>query len=118
MSKLLEAIKTDANFIKSHTLQPQWWKVLKVFIVLGFLVGYGLLFGVRRTVIFLAIFLFLSLLLHLLYRVNTNTWTESWLDFVVEERDGEIKGKSIGPHYYVAIVCNTILAVIVSQVWP
>lgn len=32
MSKLLAEIKHDLNFIKSHTLQPRWFKVLKIFV--------------------------------------------------------------------------------------
>jgi len=52
MSKLIQAIKDDLSFIKSHTLQPQWYKILKVFILIGFLVGYHGLFGLWKTVIF------------------------------------------------------------------
>ena len=40
MKKLLKEIKDDLNFIKSHTLQPKWYKIFKVFMILGFLTGY------------------------------------------------------------------------------
>jgi Ca2+-dependent lipid-binding protein len=115
MAKLLEEIKVDLSFIQSHTLQPKWYKVLKVFILLGFLVGYTYLFGLTKTVIFFAVFFFLMLLVHLLYRAKTDKWKKSWLDFVVAEENGEIRGKSIGKFYYAAIVCSAILSLLISQ---
>jgi Ca2+-dependent lipid-binding protein len=118
MSKLLEEIKLDVNFVKSHTLQPKWYKVLKVFILAGFLVGYGFLFGLIKTTIFFAIFIFLSFLMHMLYRIKTNKWKRSWLDFVVVEENSEIKAKSIGKFYYSAVVLNAILALVISQFIP
>ena len=39
MRKLLYGIKYDFSFIKSHTLQPGWWKVMKIFVILVFLAG-------------------------------------------------------------------------------
>ena len=116
MAKLLEEIAHDAGFIRSHTLQPRWYKVLKVFILLGVLVGYYLLFGGRKTAVFLAVFMFLSLLLHLLYRAKTERWTRSWRDFVVVEENGERKTERIGRFYYTAIAVNAILALAISQI--
>ena len=95
MAKLIRAIKGDVNYIKSHTLQPQWFKVLKVFILVGVLISYYLLFGFIITVIFFAVFFFLMLSVHFVYRFNTNKFQRSWLDFVVEESEGEIKGKKL-----------------------
>ncbi len=118
MRKLLEEIKLDVNFVKSHTLQPKWYKVLKVFIVAGFLMGYGFLFGLRKTFLFFAIFIFLSFLVHVLYRIKTDKWKRSWLDFVVVEEDNDIKARSIGKFYYSAVVFNAILAVAISQLIP
>ena len=115
MNKLLEEIKTDVNFIRSHSLQPTWYKFLKVFILVGFLAGYWYLFGPVRTAVFLAVFLFLSLLLHLLYRVKTNKWKRSWLDFVVVEEGNEIRPKGIGLFYYSAIIFNAIVSLVISQ---
>ena len=115
MTKLLDEFKSDLNFIKSHSLQPKWYKILKVFILVGFLVGYYYLFGIIKTVIFFVIFIFLSFLVHLLYRAKTNKWKRSWLDFVVIEENNEIKSKSIGKFYYSAIVLNTILSLVISQ---
>jgi hypothetical protein len=115
MSKLLHEIKVDLSFIKSHTLQPKWFKVLKVLILLGVCFGYYRLFGLAKTVAFFATFFFLMLLVHLVYRAKTNTWKQSWLDFVVVEENGEIKAKSIGKFYYAAVVLSALLALVLSQ---
>jgi hypothetical protein len=45
MSKLLDEIQLDLNFLKSHTLQPKRYKILKVFVLIGFMVGFCILFG-------------------------------------------------------------------------
>jgi protein-S-isoprenylcysteine O-methyltransferase Ste14 len=117
-SNLLEELKYDLNFTKSHSLQPKWYKALKIWILLGFFIGYGYWFGILKAVLFFVVFMFLCLLLHLLYRVKTNKFKQSWLDFVVVEEDNEIKAKSIGKFYYSAIVFNTMIALIISQVFP
>ena len=116
--KLLKEINDDLSFIKSHTLQPQWYKVLKIFIILGVLAGYYYLFGAIITVIFFVVFMFLMLLVHLIYRLKTNKFQQSWLDFVVVESDDGIKAKSIGKFYYSAVVLNTLLSVMISQLFP
>lgn len=118
MSKLQDELKYDLNFIKSHSLQPKWFKILKVFIIVGFSVGYYYLFGIMKTIIFCAIFIFLSFFVHLIYRTKTNKWKQSWLDFIVIEENNEKKAKSIGKFYYSAIVLNTILSLFISQMLP
>jgi hypothetical protein len=118
MAKLLDEIKYDMSFMKSHTLQPQWFKVAKILILLGFLVGYTCLFGWIKTVLFFATFVFLSSIVHLVYRVKTNRWRQSWLDFVVVEENGEMKNKRIGEFYYSAVILNIVLSLVVSQVLP
>jgi hypothetical protein len=118
MTRLLREIKDDLSFIKSHSLQPQWYKVLKIFIIAGFLAGYDYLFGFMKTVIFFAAFLSLSLVIHLVYRTKTHKWKQSWLDFVVVESDDGIKAKSIGKFYYSAIVLNALFSVGISQMVP
>jgi hypothetical protein len=115
MAKLLNEIKDDIQFVKGHTLQPAWFKAVKIFILLGFLVGYALLFGWQKMLIFLVCFLFLMLLVHLAYRTKTHKFTQSWLDFVVTEEDGQRKYQSIGKYYYSAIVINAVLSFLVSQ---
>jgi hypothetical protein len=116
MTRLLEELQYDLRFIRSHTLQPKWYKVLKVFILLGFLLVYLSTFGWVKTVIFLSIFLFLSFLVHMLYRTQTKRWERSWLDFIVVEENGEIHAESIGKFYYSAVLLNAILALVLSQV--
>ena len=96
MSNWLDEIKVDLVLIRSHTLQPKWYKALKVVLLVGFLVGYGCLFGLARTAAFLVSFLLLSLVVHLTYRVKTQRWQRSWLDFVVAEEHGKLVAQSIG----------------------
>ena len=118
MAKLLDEMKHDASFIRSHTLQPQWFKVAKIFILLGFLIGYTCLFGWVKMVLFFAVFFSLSFIVHLVYRFKTNKWKQSWLDFVVVEENGEMKTKRIGVFYYLAVIINAIFSLVVSQVLP
>ena len=72
MTGLLEEVKYDLSFIKTHSLQPEWYKILKIFILLGVMAGYWYWFGLLKTAVFFAVFMFLSFLLHLLYRVKTD----------------------------------------------
>ena len=116
MARLVDEIKLDLSYLRSHTLQPEWFKIVKVFILLGLLVGYAYLFGPARTALFFVAFIVLSLVVHFAYRTNTKKWTQSWLDFVVVEEDGETRTKRIGKFYYSAVVINFILAVVISQV--
>jgi hypothetical protein len=116
MSRLLEELKIDLKFVGSHTVQPRWYKVLKIFLLVGFLVGYGLLFGARKTLVFLGVFFLLSLVVHMVYRVKTDTWKRSWLDFAVVEEPGGPRPVGIGVYYYSAVVLNAVLSLIISQV--
>jgi Ca2+-dependent lipid-binding protein len=115
MARLLKEIKDDLSFIKSHTLQPQWYKASKIFILIGFLAGYYYLFGFMKTTVFLAVFIFLMLLVHLVYRYKTDKFHKSWLDFIVEKTDEGVKANSIGKFYYAAIILNALCSVVVSQ---
>jgi hypothetical protein len=117
MSNLLQEIKEDLNFIKSHTMQPQWYKVIKIFILVGFLASYYYLFSFMKTVIFFAVFILLMFLVHLVYRIKTNKFRKSWLDFIVVETDEGVKAKSIGKFYYAAIILNALCSVIISQLF-
>ena len=114
MRNLSDEIKHDAQYIKEHTLQPQWFKVLKVFILIGFITGYYFLFGGTAILIFCITFFPLMLIVHMVYRINTNKFTSSWLDFVVFEEDGVLKTKRIGKFYYGAIVVNLVVAILIS----
>jgi hypothetical protein len=115
MPKIINEIKDDITFIQSHTLQPAWYKVLKIFILLSVLVVYWFLWGLPKTLVFLLGFLLLSLLLHLAYRTGTHKFQKSWLDFKVVEEDGKIRAKSIGAFYYAAILINTVIAALLSH---
>jgi len=108
-------MKHDLNFLKSHTLQPKWYKILKVFILICFLLGYHFLFGLVATIFFFMTFIALMLVVHFTYRIKTNRFTKNWLDFIVIV-DGEQKKKRIGKYYYPAIVVNLIVSFIVSLV--
>jgi hypothetical protein len=116
MTKLLDEIKYDLDYLKSHSLQPRWFKILKVFILLGFLIGYFYLFGFIATLLFFAAFIFLSTIVHFTYRIKTNKYTQSWLDFVVVEENNELTTKRIGKFYYSAVIINVILSFVISQV--
>ncbi len=115
MPNLLEEIKRDVSFIRSHDLQPKWYKVLKVPILLGAAVGYFVLFGGMKTAIFLNVFFGLALLVHLVYRSNTRRWSRSWLDFVVLEEAEEARADRIGKYYYTSIALNAVVAILISQ---
>lgn len=116
MSKLLQAIKIDFNFVKSHSLQPDWYKVVKVVSLLGFLVGYYFFFGLLGTIVCFVTFIVLSTIVHMVYRVKTDTWKKSWLDFEVVYENGEPRAESIGKYYYSAVFINALLSIVLSQV--
>jgi hypothetical protein len=116
MVKLVDEIKYDLSYLKSHTLQPKWFKMAKVLILLGFLTGYTVLSGLARAALFFAVFIVLSLVVHLVYRVKTEKWKQSWLDFVVIEENGEVKTKRVGKFHYSAVIFNFVLSLAVSQV--
>jgi uncharacterized membrane protein YfcA len=115
MKNLIDEIKYDLSFLKSHTLQPKWFKILKVFILLGLLVGHYFLFGLTTTILFFGSFIFLMLIIHFVYRIKTNKYTTSWLDFDVYEEGEERRTKRIGKYYYPAVIVNAIISFIISQ---
>ncbi len=115
MKKLLADIKYDLNFIKSHTLQPKWFKVLKIFLLLGFLGGFVFLFGWKKTVVFFVCFIGLMAIVHFVYRANTNRWSQSWLDFIVYEEGDKLKYQRIGKFYYGAVLVSAVLAFVISR---
>jgi hypothetical protein len=114
MRNLLKEIRYDMIFVRGHTLQPAWFKVLKIYILLGLLAGSLLIFGSRRTLVFFGVFLLLSLIVHLLYRAKTRKFTQSWMDFRVDDEAGVKVFRPIGKLYYSAVLLNAILAVLVS----
>ena len=116
MKNIIDEIKYDLSFLKSHTLQPKWFKILKIFILVGVLLGSYSLFGLAATCLFFATFFILMLIVHFAYRIKTNKYTTSWLDFVVIQEGEKLKTKRIGKYYYSAVIMSTIIAFLVSQV--
>lgn len=114
MPKWMEGIKYDLRFIKSHKLQPEWYKVLKVFILAGTLVGLWYLFGITTTIVTFLMFMFFALLIHMLYRTKTKRFTQSWLDFTIVQDAKDVKPKRIGPYYYLLIILAAINSLIFS----
>ena len=114
MKKILNEIIYDAEFIKGHTLQPGWYKVLKVFLILGFLTGFFFLFGGHKLLVFCLIFFSCALIIHFLYLTMTKRYTRSWLDFKIAEIDGNLEYQRIGIYYYLMVIASLALAVVVS----
>ena len=115
MKKFINEILYDAKFIKGHTLQPQWYKILEVFLLLGLIVGYYLIFGGIRTLVFFGCFFGLSLVVHMVYRIKTNKFTQSWLDFRISDNNGQLEYQRIGIYYYLAVAINGVISLLISQ---
>jgi hypothetical protein len=115
MKKILNEILYDAKFIKGHTLQPGWYKILKVFLLLGLIVGFYLIFGGIRTLVFFGCFFGLSLVVHMVYRIKTNKFTQSWMDFRVSDNNGQLEYQRIGIYYYLAVAINGAISLLISQ---
>ena len=96
-------------------MQPRWYKIFKVFLILGFLIGYSVLCGFDKTLVFSGVFFSLGLLMHMVYRINTKKFTQSWLDFEVVEENGEEIPRRIGIYYYLAVFTNLVIGILVSQ---
>ena len=115
MKKILNEILYDAKFIKGHTLQPGWYKILKVFLLIGLIVGYYLIFGGIKTLVFFGCFFGLSLVVHMVYRIKTKKFTQSWLDFRVGDNNGQLEYQRIGVYYYLAVAINGVISLLISQ---
>ncbi len=115
MKKPVEEIAYDIRYIKNHTLQPRWFKVTKIFILVGAVGGYAYLFGWKKTIIFVLIFLLLSAVVHYVYRIKTEKFTKSWLDFRIRKENGKAITERIGKYHYLSIILNAIISVGISQ---
>jgi hypothetical protein len=115
MKKTIEEIVYDVKYIRDHKLQPQWFKIAKIFILLGAIGGYAYLFGWKKAVIFLLLFLLLSMVVHYIYRIKTEKFTKSWLDFRMREENGKMVTEKIGMYYYLLIVLNAVISIAISQ---
>jgi hypothetical protein len=110
---IIEEIKKDINFLREHTLQPKWWKIVKVFILVGgFLLVY-FIFGVSKAIIWISFVLVFSGIVHITYRIKTQVYKKSWLDFKVTAVDGKRTYKRIGLVYYSLVVLIFFTATVV-----
>jgi hypothetical protein len=116
MKNMIQAIASDVKFIRDHELQPRWYKVLKIFLLLGVMVAFYLIYGGRKSLVFFGCFFGLGFLIHLIYRAKTKVYTQSWLDFEVEEVEGKLKYQRIGIYYYLAVLTSLILSFFASQI--
>lgn len=118
MKKIKDEVVYDAKFIRGHTLQPGWYKILKIFIIMGAIGSYKYFGGWAKAAVFVALFLSLSLVMHFTYRIKTKKYTQSWLDFKVREENGKLVYKRIGVYYYSAVILFAVIAFAVSQMLP
>jgi hypothetical protein len=114
MKRFLSEISYDMQFVKGHKLQPAWYKILKIFILLAVICAFIWFFGWRRALVFAAVFLLLSLVVHMVYRVNTRKFTCNWMDFVIVEDPERRLRQGIGAVYYASIILNAAIAFLVS----
>jgi ABC-type phosphate transport system permease subunit len=114
LKNLLNELVYDANFIKGHKLQPAWFKMVKVIILVAGLTGFALLFGWRRAAVFAAVFVLLMLIVHLIYRAGTRKFTRNWLDFIILEDKQKNRRPGIGAAYYTSILLNALIAFLLS----
>ncbi len=117
MKRFFTEISYDVNFLKGHTLQPAWVKVVKIFILPAVLAGFILLFGWRRAAVFTVVFVLLMLVVHMIYRANTRKFTRNWMDFIlVEDAERNLK-QGIGAVYYASIVLDAVIAFFSAGCW-
>jgi hypothetical protein len=115
MGRFLGGLLYDLRFVRGHRLQPGWYKVAKVAVLVAAVIAYLLVFGPIKTAVFAVVFLALSLVVHLIYRAGTGRFTRTWLDFRVQEQNGRMVPVGIGRVYYSAVAANAAIAVAASQ---
>jgi len=105
-------IKKDIDFLRKHTLQPVWWKIVKVFILFTAILTIWKIFGILEAIIWFSIIIILGLIVHFTYRIKTHTYKKSWMDFKVKEKDGKLTYESIGLFYYSLVILIFFIATI------
>jgi len=115
---IIKEMKKDIRFLKGHTLQPGWWKIAKVLLLIGVLIAVYFIFNLQKTIIWVSIFVGLSLILHFTYRIKTKTYTRSWMDFKVIEIDGKPSYSRIGIFYYSLVILFFIAATVTVILLP
>lgn len=109
---VVDEINTDIEFIKNHTLQPKWWKKLKVFVLLGMILSIYWMFGLSKTILWFSIVITLGFIVHMTYRTKTQVYTKSWMDFHVKEVNGELVYGRIGLRYYFLVILIFTIATV------
>lgn len=109
---IIKEIQKDTLFIKNHTLQPSWFKIAKVFVLLGIVLVLFLILGFMKTIIWFLIFLLLGLIVHLIYRIKSHNYSKSWMDFEVKEVAGKLIYGRIGFLYYSLVIIMILLSTI------
>jgi Ca2+-dependent lipid-binding protein len=115
MKRFFDEIAYDAKFLQGHKLQPAWWKVLKIFLLLGLIAAFVWFFGWLRALVFAVVFILLMLAVHMMYRVNTRKYTRNWADFIVVVDGQKGEKQSIGLLYYSLILLNAAIAFLASR---
>jgi hypothetical protein len=109
---IIKEIQKDILFVKNHTLQPLWFKITKVFVLIGIALVLFFVLGFVKTIIWFSIFLPLGLIVHLTYRIKTLNYTKSWMDFEVKEVEGKRIYGRIGFLYYSLVMMMILLSTI------
>lgn len=105
-----DGIKTDLDFLKRHDLQPGWWKLGKVVVLVGIIVALVLTRGWRAALIWVATMLLCMGTVHFIYRAKTRKYTVAWADFRVDPND---KRRRFGTLYYPLVASAFVLASLV-----
>jgi hypothetical protein len=98
--KIGDNLKEDIEFLKGHTLQPEWWKAAKIFLLLACLLSIYFTLGIVKAIIWIAIVIVSATMVHFTYRIKTRFYTRSWMDFKTKEIDGIRTYGRIGFLYY------------------
>jgi hypothetical protein len=109
-------INKDIEFLKKHTLQPTWWKKVKVFLLIASLIVIYSIFGFIKAIIWISLIMVCAAILHFTYRIKTDTYTKSWMDFKVKEIDGKQTYERIGLFYYSLVMLIFLTATVVILV--
>jgi cytochrome c biogenesis factor len=70
------------------------------------------IFGILKTIIWFSIVLILGAIIHFIYRIKTHTYTKSWMDFKVIEKEGKLTYGRISFLYYTLVVIIFLIATI------
>jgi hypothetical protein len=70
------------------------------------------IFGILKTIIWFSIVLILGVIIHFIHRIKTHTYTKSWMDFKVIEKEGKLTYGRISFLYYTLVVIIFLIATI------